>query len=255
MNKTSRPQILAVVAARAGSKGLPGKNIMPILGRPAIAYSIEHGQRSRFVHRTIVSTDDPEIREIALKCGGEAPFLRPKEYAEDLSPDIDVFVHALQWLKENEGFECDYVVHLRASGPARRVETIDAAIQKILKDPRADSLRSVSPSPFTPYKMWRPGRLYMTPALRLEGVEESQSMPRQMLPQFYWQNGYVDVIRSTTILEKGSMCGERVLPFVINEPNLEIDYIDNVPAVEAAIADIQQGVAPRQTPSEVRHSV
>ena len=82
-----RPEILAIVPARGGSKSIPRKNLIPVGGRPLIAYSIEQARTSRLVTRTIVSTDDAEIADVARAHGGEVPFLRPAQYAQDLSPD------------------------------------------------------------------------------------------------------------------------------------------------------------------------
>ena len=231
-----RPEILAIVPARGGSKSIPRKNLIPVGGKPLIAYSIEQARRSRLVTRAIVSTDDAEIADVARAHGGEVPFLRPAQYAQDMSPDIDVFRHALQWLVDHEGYRPELVVHLRPTGPVRRVELIDQAIALMLEHPEADALRSVSAPLQTPYKMWRIEDGYLRPLLTVPGVTESYCAPRQSLPDVWWQNGYVDIIRPRTILELGLMCGQTVLPFVVDEPTLEIDYADSLPSVEEALA-------------------
>ena len=236
-------QVMALIPARGGSKGVPRKNIRLLLGKPLIAYSIEHAQASVFINRMIVSTDDAEIAEIARQWGAEVPFMRPPEYAQDLSPDIDVFRHALVWLAEHEGYQPELVVHLRPTGPVRRVELIDQAISQMLAHPEADALRSVSWPIQTPYKMWRMDNDgYLHPLLHVDGRPDCQSMPRQMLPEVWWQNGYVDVIRPRAILEMDSMTGRRVLPFVVNEPIYEIDYEDSIPVVEEALRHMQEGL-------------
>src|SRR5438128_7362851 len=94
-------EILAIIPARGGSKSIPRKNLVSVGGRPLIAYSIEHARTSRLVTRTVVSTDDAEIAAVARAYGGEVPFLRPAEYAQDMSLDIDVFKHALLWLADH----------------------------------------------------------------------------------------------------------------------------------------------------------
>lgn len=240
-----RPEILAIIPARGGSKSIPRKNLIPVGGKPLIAYSIEQARTSRLVTRAIVSTDDEEIADVARAHGGEVPFLRPAQYAQDMSPDIDVFEHALQWLADHEGYRPDLVVHLRPTGPVRRVELIDQAIALMLEHPEADALRSVSAPVQTPYKMWRIEDGYLRPLLTLEGVTEPYCMPRQSLPEVLWQNGYVDIIRPRTILERGLMCGHTVLPFVVDEPILEIDYAETLPLVEEALARMKSN-APRQ---------
>lgn len=232
----TRPEVLALIPARGGSKSIPRKNLLPVAGKPLIAYSIEQARSSRFVVRTVVSTDDAEIAAMARRYGGEVPFMRPAEYAQDMSPDIDVFRHALQWLAEHEGYRPELVVHLRPTGPVRRVEVIDRAIGLMLEHPEADALRSVSVPVQTPYKMWRIEGDYLRPLLEVEGQTEPYCMPRQSLPEVWWQNGYVDIIRPRTILELGLMCGHTILPFVVDEPMLEIDYVENLPAVEEALA-------------------
>lgn len=236
-----RPRILALIPARGGSKAIPRKNIIPVAGQPLIAYSIEQARRSRHISRVIVSTDNPEIAAVARNYGAEVPFLRPAEYAQDLSPDLDVFRHALQWLKDHEGYSPELVVHLRPTGPVRRVELIDEAIERMLKHPEADSLRSVSWPVQTPYKMWRVVNGYLEPLLRVEGIPEAHSMPRQVLPEVFWQNGYVDIVRPRAVLEQNSMTGSRVLPFIVHEPIYELDYEDSIPAVEAALMRLAQG--------------
>ncbi len=194
-----------------------------------IAYSIEHALGSRYVTRTIVSTDDEEIARVARDFGAEVPFVRPSELAQDLSPDIDVFRHALTWLRDRQGYFCELVVHLRPTGPVRRVEVIDRAIEVMLDRPEADSLRSVSSPTETPYKMWRIVDNYLEPLLEIPGTREPYCAPRQSLPDVYWQNGYVDIVRPRVILDDALMCGRTIVPFVIDEPIFEIDYPDSVP--------------------------
>src|SRR5512135_1117225 len=105
--------ILALIPARGGSKGIPRKNIRNFAGYPLIAWSIAAAKQSKLVTRVIVSTDDEEIASVARELGAEVPFLRPAELAQDKSLDLPVFEHALQWLKENEGYQPDVVVQLR----------------------------------------------------------------------------------------------------------------------------------------------
>ena len=253
--KRNELEILALIPARGGSKGIPRKNLVKVGGKPLIAYSIEQAIGSQYITRTIVSTDDTEIAEVARRFGAEVPFRRPSEFAKDLSPDLDVFRHALQWLRDREGYICELVVHLRPTGPVRRVELIDKAIETMLNHPEADSLRSVSWPVQTPYKMWRIADGLLQALLPLEGMVESYCMPRQSLPEVYWQNGYVDIVRPKVILESGMMCGYKILPFVIHEPVLEIDYEDNIPQVEEALLKLRQGQWPGAEPLLKRHPV
>lgn len=240
-----RPEILALLPARGGSKGIPGKNIMVLAGKPLIAYSIEQAHKSSYITRTIVSTDDEDIAKVARDYGAEVPFMRPQAFAQDLSPDIEAFRHALQWLAQNQSYNPNLVVHLRPTGPVRRVDIIDKAIEMLLEDPDADSVRSVSWPSLTPYKMWRAGEgKYIEPVARAAGVPDSHSMPRQLLPEVFWQNGYVDVVRPATVLELNSMAGVNVLPFVVDEPRLELDYPEDVAVVEDALKRMTRGEIP-----------
>ena len=237
-------EILALIPARGGSKGIPRKNLIPLNGRPLVSYSIEQSLASRYITRTIVSTDDGEIAAVARRCGADVPFMRPSACAQDLSLDIDVFRHALEWLRDREGYRCDLVVHLRPTAPVRRVPLIDRAIEIMLRHPEADSLRSVSWPTQTPYKMWKMVGGYLDPLVPIAGVAEPHGLPRQSLPDVYWQNGYVDIVRPHVILELGLMAGHRVLPFIVNEPVPEIDYPDDLPQLEAALSALQRGEWP-----------
>ena len=136
-------EILAIIPARGGSKGVPRKNIRLVAGKPLIAYSIEHALHSNLITRVIVSTEDQEIADVSRQHGAEIPFRRPENLAGDKSIDLDVFKHALEWLEENESYSPDVIVQLRPTCPVRQVSTIDRAIQTFIDIRHADSLRSV----------------------------------------------------------------------------------------------------------------
>ena len=146
--------ILAIIPARAGSKSVPHKNIRMIGGKPMLAHSINHAKASNYINRVIVSTDSEAYADIAREYGAEVPFIRPEEYATDTALDYDVFLHALTWLKEQEGYEADIVVQLRPTYPIRDVKDIDNMIQLLLDCPNADSVRSMAKATEIPYKMW-----------------------------------------------------------------------------------------------------
>lgn len=253
--RPARPEILALIPARGGSKGIPRKNLVVVAGKPLIAYSIEQALASRCITRTVVSTDDPEIAEVARSCGAEVPFLRPGELAQDLSTDLEVFRHALEQLRAGEGYRCDLVVHLRPTGPVRRVALIDQAIETMLGHPEAHSLRSVGPSELTPYKMWHIVDGELRPVLRIEGMAEPYCAPRQSLPEVYWQNGYVDIVRPEVILARNRMAGERILPFIVDEPVVELDYPESLARLEDALLALRRGEWPPARPAGARHPV
>ncbi len=243
----TQTKILALIPARGGSKGIPRKNILPVAGKPLIAHSIQQALESKHITRVIVSTDDEEIADISRKWGAEIPFMRPAEFSQDQSLDIEVFDHALQWLIENEEFQPELVVHLRPTGPVRRVASIDRAIETILAHPEADALRSVQIAKENPYKMWFIENGLLKPILQLEGIAEPYNMPRQKLPKTYWQNGTLDITRPRTVLEKKSMMGEQILAFEINEPAYDLDYPEDIPEIERALEMLGKGSLPNDS--------
>jgi YrbI family 3-deoxy-D-manno-octulosonate 8-phosphate phosphatase len=219
----TRPEVLAVIPARGGSKGIPRKNIRPFAGQPLIAYSIAAARSARSVTRTLVSTDDVEIAAVARGLGAEVPFLRPAELAQDATLDLPVFQQALRWLEEHEGYAPEVVVQLRPTSPVRPVDLVDRAVALLLEHPEADSVRGVVPAGQNPHKMWRiSADGHMTPLLAVDGLPEPYNAPRQALPPVYWQTGHIDAIRARAILEQGSMSGKVILPIQI-DPRFTVD--------------------------------
>lgn len=136
---TDKLNVVAVIAARGGSKGLPGKNIRPLAGKPLIAYSVEAAKASPYVDRVIVTTDSPEIAEVARKFGAEVPFMRPAELAQDLTPTEPVLAHAVEWLEREEGYRVDIVVFLQPTDIFRKRTMIDETVKRLLDDPTLES--------------------------------------------------------------------------------------------------------------------
>ncbi|WP_158638398.1 acylneuraminate cytidylyltransferase family protein [Panacibacter ginsenosidivorans] len=233
-------EILAIIPARGGSKGLPGKNIRLLTGHPLIAYSILAAQQSKYITRTIVSTDDENIAAVSKQYGAELPFIRPSAIAQDLSTDFEVFTHALEWLQENENYIPDYIVQLRPTSPVRLNGMIDQCINKMLQHPEADSLRIITEAPVTPYKMWlaADNDTAMRPLLTLDGVTESYNMPRQNLPKVYWQTGTLDIIKTNVITEMKMMSGKMILPHIV--PSYLAVDIDDLKSFEQAAEVIAQ---------------
>ncbi|HNK64164.1 MAG TPA: acylneuraminate cytidylyltransferase family protein, partial [Anaerolineales bacterium] len=147
--------VLAIIPARGGSKGIPRKNIRNFAGYPLLAWSIAAAKRSELVTRIIVSTDDEEIAAVAREWGAETPFLRPAELAQDKSTDLPLFEHALHWLHENENYHPEIIVQLRPTSPIRPQSIVDDAIRILLKHAEADCVRGVVPAGQNPFKMWR----------------------------------------------------------------------------------------------------
>ncbi|GAP05305.1 MAG TPA: transferase [Anaerolinea thermolimosa] len=216
-------EVLAIIPARGGSKGIPRKNVRLFAGHPLIAYSIAAARQSELVTRVIVSTDDEEIARVARDYGAETPFLRPAELAQDQTLDLPVFQHALRWLEEQEGYQPELVVQLRPTSPVRPPALVDEAVQILLAHPEAHSVRGVVPAGQNPHKMWRidPQNGQMIPLLQVPGLEEPYNAPRQVLPPVYWQTGHIDVIRPE-VIRKGSMSGQVILPVMV-DPAYTVD--------------------------------
>ena len=221
-------EILALIPARGGSKGIPRKNIRKFAGYPLIAWSIAAGLKSDLVTRVIVSTDDEEIAFIARDFGAETPFMRPLSLAGDKTPDLPVFQHALKWLEEVEDYKPEIIVQLRPTSPIRPCDMVDQALHTLLAHKDADCVRGVVPAGQNPHKMWRfaGDEKPLTPLLEVEGIDEPYNAPRQILPPVYWQTGHIDAIRIGTIANKNSLTGDVIYPLVI-DPRYTVD-IDNL---------------------------
>jgi CMP-N-acetylneuraminic acid synthetase len=213
--------ILAVIPARSGSKSVPHKNIREISGKPMLAYSIEHALKSKYINRIILSTDSETYGEIGKRYGAEIPFLRPSEYAGDMSLDIEVFYHCLNFLREQEHYIPDIVVQLRPTYPIREVSDIDSMIKMLIEHQEADSVRSLAPAKEIAYKMWRKDQNgYIVPILK--DIPEAYNMPRQQLPPIFYQNACIDVVRGNVILQEHSMSGKCIMGYEMTK-NYDID--------------------------------
>jgi len=225
-------EVLALVPARGRSKGLPRKNLQPMAGIPLVGHAILHGREAQSIDRVVVSTDDEEIAEVAREWGADVPFLRPAALSEDESPDIDAFAHALHWLGEHEGYRPDLVVQLRATAPLRRPELVDLAVARIQAHPEADSLRSVSLSAQSPYKMWSADPAGVLRPISPDATRDVlYDLPRQRLPPTYVQDGFIDIVRPATV-EAGTMSGRRILAFFHGDPVVDIDDGEALRAAE-----------------------
>ena len=253
----SDPEVLAIVPARRGSKSIPRKNTRLFGGHPLLAYSIAAGLNASRVNRVIVSTDDQEFAEIASEYGAEVPFLRPEALAEDDTPDLPVFQHVLRTLAETEDYRPDIVVQLRPTSPLRPLDCVDRAVECLLENREADSVRGVILSGQNPYKMWMMGPQGTLEPLLKSKLTEPYNMPRQDLPATYWQTGHVDVTRVETIVEKNSMSGEVILGLILDPAYaVDIDSERDWQAAERALREMEQpyvrpGNPPRELPANI----
>ena len=221
-------KIICLIIARGGSKSLPNKNIIKINNIPLIAYSILQAQKIKAIQRVIVSTDSEKIMNISKKYGAEILFKRPKKISGDLSTDLEVFEHAINWLKKNENYKPDYIVDLRAPEPIRSIKKIKEAINMIVAKKDFDSLRSMNETKSSPNTMFQ----IINGSYKNIINGKSPSILNNLIElkdnKYFWQNGYVDIIKTDTILKKKSMCGTKVIPFITKEKTYTIDYKDDL---------------------------
>jgi CMP-N,N'-diacetyllegionaminic acid synthase len=214
-------KILALIPARGGSKEIPGKNIKGFNGKPLIAWTIEAAKRSKYVDRVIVSTDSTKIAEAARPFGAEVPFMRPGELATDSAPSNLVAVHALDWIRTNEGKEYDYLLLLQATSPLRTSEHIDSAISRFLDDEKAKSLVSVSKVRENPCWMKK-----VNSQGYLEDLWDNNNNAscRQNLPEFYIYNGAIYIVKCSEFLSKQEFDLPPVSYYVMeHDVSLDID--------------------------------
>jgi N-acylneuraminate cytidylyltransferase len=228
----SKTNIVAIVPARGGSKGVPGKNLRLLRGHPLIAYSIVAARLANNVDRVIVSTDSEAIAETSVKYGAEVPFLRPAAFAQDTSPDRDFLMHALEWF-DGQGTPPEYIVHLRPTTPLRDPREIDRAIDALRAKATATSLRSAHAAPESPFKWFRiETDGFYGPILDTMKLDDTNK-PRQAFPPVYVPNGYVDVLRVAHLRRSPNIHGDRILPFVTAVAT-EVDTPDDLVFLEHA---------------------
>lgn len=216
-----KKDILAIIPARGGSKGIPRKNIRNLAGKPLVAWTIETALKASCLNRVIVSTDDVEIARISKRYGADVPFLRPKKLANDTTPDILVYQHAIEWLEKNEMYRPEIIVWLRPTSPLRSCEDINGAVKKII-DTDADCVRSVCKAKHHPYWIFRREENDQLVTF-IDGINLTDYFQRQLLPDAYFINGAVDVVKRTTII-KGDFNSGDVRGFEMEiERSIDID--------------------------------
>jgi len=214
--------IVTVIPARGGSKSIPLKNIQLLNGKPLVAYTIEYSNQCNLVSHTVVSTDSDAISDIAKTYNAEVPFIRPTEISADETQDFPVIKHALITLEKIYQKKIDAIVWLRPTSPLRPKKLIERAVDILKTYPKCTSIRSVVKCTEHPYRQWEMKGDYMEGVIR--EVNESYNLPRQKLPDVYFQSGDIEVVRRETIIN-GSMSGDRVAPLLLEqEEMLDIDH-------------------------------
>ncbi len=227
-------KILALIPARGGSKGIPGKNIRHLAGRPLICWTIDTALATSVLDRIIVTTDDREIAAIARQAGADVPFLRPAELARDETTDMPVYHHALQWLADEERYLPDIVVWLRPTAPLRIPVDIEQAVARLLTT-GADWIRSICPVEHHPYWMYRLEDDRLQPFQ--PGLDTARFPRRQTLPPVYRLNGAVEVTWCRTILKKQLLYSGDVRGYIMPpERSIDIDTMIDFLTAEALLA-------------------
>jgi len=215
-------EILAIIPARGGSKGIRNKNLKLLAGKPLIQYTIDAVKGSKLITRTILSSDSLEIINYCKEEGIEAPFVRPKKLAQDDTSMLEVVIHTLSFLKEKENYIPDYIILLQPTSPLRTSKHIDEALL-LLVNSDADSIVSVIEVPhnFNPYSVMKLDGNYIKPYLE---YDERLNI-RQMKPKFFARNGPAVLAFSyECVINKKSMYGDKILPYFMNrEESIDID--------------------------------
>lgn len=224
-------EIIAVIPARSGSKGMPDKNIKLLAGYPLIAYSIAAAQLAKNIDRVIVSTDSEHYASIARRYRAETPFLRPAEISGDRSGDYEWVKHLLDWMAENEGDVPKYLVHLRPTTPLREPACIEKAIERIRHNNYATALRSVHEMSETAYKTVEIDRDYLKCICSGSFDLDAANRPRQQFPKTYIANGYVDIYKSSYVVENKKILGDKVIAYVTSRI-CEVDTLEDFDYLE-----------------------
>lgn len=213
--------MLAIIPARGGSKGLPGKNIRPLLGKPLIEYTIEAALESEKITDVIVSTDDEEIYNIAVKCGAAKSFLRPKEFARDDSLAIDNYIYTIKKLNSDFGFDIESFAVLQPTSPLRQAKHIDEAIN-LFHINGADSVISYvrEAHPISWHK-------YVLDDGKFEDIFPENIGNRQQFRPSYYPNGAIYIFKFDVIMQ-GKYITNNSLAYVMEkEASVDIDTIDD----------------------------
>jgi len=212
-------KVVAIICARGGSKGIPRKNIRPLCGKPLIVYTIEVAEKCALIDRTIVSTDAPEIAEIAKASGAEVPFLRPKELALDDTPGLLVLKHAVQFLESELSYFPDIIVNLDPTSPLRTERDVEACI-KMVRDEGADNVFSVTEAHRNPYFNMVE---IIDGKVRLVKQPARATSRRQDAPKVYDMNASIYVWKKEVLMNRDSLFLENTRVYLMPKWAADID--------------------------------
>ena len=219
-------EIVALIPARSGSKGVVDKNVRPLGGHPLIDWSIKACLKSKLIDRVIVSTDSEQYAQLSIGLGAEVPFLRPENISGDRSTDYDFVLHALDWFAM-QGSEPLLVVHIRPTTPFRAPDLVDKAIETFQRAQGASALRSVHEMSESAYKTFEIADSGHLKRLASDSTAlDAANSARQQFPATYQANGYVDVLSPRFIRSQKLLHGDSVMPF-ITPTVVEVDTEDD----------------------------
>ena len=223
--------VLAIIPARGGSKGLPGKNIKDLCGKPLIGWTIEKAKKSRYLDEVLVTTDCDKIAEISALFGASVPFIRPKELATDSSPTIDAIRHTLNFYKIQRGMCFDYVVLLEPTSPLREDNDIDNMLEKLDRNRESfDSIISIGKISEHPVIVKKVENDLLIPFFE----ELKPTSRRQDNKPAYFPYGVAYIVKTTSLLtEKTFYTRRSTYYFIQRYQNYEIDDIYDFVAIEA----------------------
>lgn len=230
-----KPKIIAIIPARGGSKGVPHKNIKPLLGKPLVLWTVEQAQKSRLIDTLFVSTDDTEIARLCKKCGVEIPFLRPEEFARDDSPTLDAITHTLSSF-EKAGKKFDIIVLLEPTSPLRKSRDIDNAISSFLNhSPDYDALVSVGEIHLeNPYAV----KKIDNNCVKKIPIGDDVFYQRQQMPKCYFPYGVIYISKIESLKKTGTFYQDKTMPYIIERwQNYEIDDTYDFLCVEAILKE------------------
>lgn len=212
-------EILAIIPARGGSKGIPDKNLKLLNGKPLLAYPIIASKKSSFINRVIVSTDSEKIAECAVLWGAEVPFLRPAHLADDSSSTVDAILHAVEILEYKENYIPDYICVLQCTSPLTGVSDIDGAFKKLLKL-NMDGIVTVCECETHPY--W--SQIFQGDRLEYLIAEGKNITRRQDLPKTYRINGAAYILKRDILLKERTLEPEKLTGYIMDSKNsIDID--------------------------------
>jgi CMP-N,N'-diacetyllegionaminic acid synthase len=221
--------ILAIIPARGGSKGIPRKNIKDMAGKPLIAWSIEAGRRSKYIDRIIVSTEDKEIRDIALKYGADVPFLRPYELAQDDTPGVAPILYTVKKLMTDEKNKYEYIILLQPTSPLRNEKHIDEAIETFLHNNNQNKFNSLISVTELEHPIYWNRLVEDDNKLRdYLKYDKSKKFRRQDFDKVYRLNGAIYLIERDALLKHMSFETDNTMAYIMDKKSaIDIDCLDD----------------------------